>query len=412
MTNRMKRSGFTLVEMLVVITIIAILIALLLPALAAAREAARNTQCKANLRQFYIGMSLYADKRPDQAWSSGSWDGKRNGCLDSVGWVADMVNSGVCKPQELLCPTNQAKTAEKINDYFGIVTFGANEGGDPTMVFSVGACPIINAEPVMSVRAQLVAEHFFDKGYNTNYMMTWFAAWTGPKLQIAQPDANNVTITYPNAGNDSAIKGRNGTLGIPLSRAATDAAAHSSSVIPILGDSNVGDVKEAFLNQTIKSSVTDVLYASAGNRTCEASNDGPHLRTALPNKLVSWGKTTAPLVIYDFASPGPADPNIFADEQPPKNVIPPPLQHLQDWRDFGPVHGQGKSGGCNVVFADGSVKSFTDLNGDGFLNPGFDIQPGGDVLGTGYADSAEELPPAQIFNGVFLQKFSGKDNLD
>jgi prepilin-type N-terminal cleavage/methylation domain-containing protein len=101
-----KRSCFTLLELLIVIVIIGILATLLFPVLSKMRALAQRVQCTANLRSLYIATELFVQQ-------NGSWPQIRMASNSDTAqqdyanaWIAALTPFGPTQ-QTWVCPTIQ-----------------------------------------------------------------------------------------------------------------------------------------------------------------------------------------------------------------------------------------------------------------------------------------------------------------
>lgn len=364
-----SRRGVTLMELLVVIVIISILLALLFPALNAARESSRRSACQSNLRQLGVGLLARAGRSPDQRYCSGAFHWRYDGSVVDYGWVADLMKQGT-PAGKMLCPSNPAEISETYNDLLTMdpaavaadacscisledLAGSAEQTAPDGQVIENPCRTIVEDAPGADVRQQIVASQILEKHFNTNYTASWLLVRGGVALDAnGNPKTCSGCATAP-----TDLKARGSSTG-PLRQSTVDTGTAPSSFVPLLGCGAAAGI----LSQTVGP-------VELGVPVAKSFTDGPVLNPEM----------TLPVAFASGTPRGGASGwwAVWARGT------------LQDYRGFAPVH----RGTCNLLFADGSVKTFEDQNEDGVLNNGFTS-----TTSNGFADDTVEISPNDVFS--------------
>ena len=95
MTLRRNESGYTIIEMMIVIVIIGVLVSIAIPSYNGLLERAKKTACQANQRSIELARAFYAIKNGDYGSSISDIDV----AFDEIGFTGEGTK------EDLLCPS-------------------------------------------------------------------------------------------------------------------------------------------------------------------------------------------------------------------------------------------------------------------------------------------------------------------
>ncbi len=218
-----KTDGFTLVELLVVITIIGILMSLLLPAVQGACSAARKTQCANNLKQ--LGMAFH--RRDAQVGSTGAsrplgYDIARPGTpapgteYTNASWPSVLVKYLGDERGVYVCPEGEFEQTG-----LDVSGFTVNWGGgyspipcDPNHA----RCMTVNSGPNF-------VEFAFEDWVDADWNDIWLKFTTLPSGQM------EIKVTQKESGNNFDIKDPSGAP-VPGLQGVTNSSIGTTVVVP------------------------------------------------------------------------------------------------------------------------------------------------------------------------------------
>ncbi|OHB53742.1 MAG: hypothetical protein A2Y12_18860 [Planctomycetes bacterium GWF2_42_9] len=238
--NKNWKLGFTLVELLVVISIIAVLLSILMPALSKVRKQAQSVVCCTNLKQVGLGMHLYTRANNDtfmkyygESISEKAWFTRlvKDGKLYSDNIIEYVSGYGVffC-PSYTISPNCYKSAADKkrypnLRDYQirqGWIAYGMNarltdDGGatKPAKITEIktpaNMIMMTDAwhknDPLMPAFAggkSLVTGTWFTRGYY-NAGIDDVALWHQGAANVLWVDGHVTRVKAPNQKSDSSI---------------------------------------------------------------------------------------------------------------------------------------------------------------------------------------------------------------